>query len=130
MNKKTKRTITGRVVSSKTPKTVVVLIESERMHPLYKKSFKRSKRYLVHDEVGANLGDLVKITQIRPISKNKHFQVQEIIGKNMEAIIVEQLKEKAAEVIAEVMSVELEDQMVGESEKIEKKTKVKKVSKK
>ena len=73
MNKKTKQKIIGRVVSEKTIKTVVVLVEREKMHPMYKKSFRRSKRYLVHNEIVAKLGDLVEIVQVRPISKNKHF---------------------------------------------------------
>ncbi len=98
-----KQIIKGRVVSAKTAKTVVVLVEREKIHPLYKKTFRRSKRYLVHDEMGATLGDLVEIVQIKPMSKNKHFQVQKIVGKNMEAVIVKQLKEEAAEAIAEVM---------------------------
>lgn len=103
VNKNKKQVIIGRVVSVKTAKTVVVLIDRECMHPLYKKTFKRSKRYLVHDEQGATLGNLVEIVQIRPMSKNKHFQVHKIVGKNMEAVIIEELKEKAAEAIAEVM---------------------------
>ncbi|MDO8570076.1 MAG: 30S ribosomal protein S17 [Candidatus Daviesbacteria bacterium] len=103
MNKIIKQILTGRVVSAKTPQTVVVLIEREKIHPLYKKAFKRSKRFLVHDEIGASLGDLVDIVQVKPMSRNKHFQVQKIVGKNMEAVIIEELKEKAAEAIAEVM---------------------------
>ena len=111
MNKKTKQKIIGRVVSEKTIKTVVVLVEREKMHPMYKKSFRRSKRYLVHDEIGAKLGDLVEIVQVRPISKNKHLQIQKIVGKNMEAVVIEELKEKAAEAIAEVMPVEEESRV-------------------
>lgn len=93
----------GRVVSSKTLKTVTVLIERVKTHPLYQKGYKRSKRYLVHDEIGVAEGDMVEICQIKPVSANKHFKILKVIGKDMEAIITEQLKAEAAAVIAEVM---------------------------
>lgn len=99
----------GRVVSAKMPKTVTVLIERTRMHPLYKKSFKRSKKYLVHTEIQTVEGDLVEIVKIRPMSKNKHWQVAKVVGKDIEAIVVEQLKEEAAEAIAEVMPFDTDD---------------------
>lgn len=101
--KKSRQIIRGRVVSAKQPQTVTVLVESTKTHPLYGKTFKRSKKYLVHDGLGVSEGDLVEITQIRPISKNKHFQVVKVVGKDIEAIITEQLKEEAQEAIAEVM---------------------------
>ncbi|MDO8638105.1 MAG: 30S ribosomal protein S17 [Candidatus Daviesbacteria bacterium] len=125
MKKETKQIKKGRVVSVKTLKTVVVLIDSVRMHPLYKKAFKRSKRYLVHDEIGAGLGDLVEIVQVRPMSKNKHFQIQKIVGKNMEAVIIEELKEEAAEAIAEVMPEEKTKELSAVSHQTEEKTDVK-----
>lgn len=105
---KTQQVIKGRVVSAKTPKTAVVLVERRVTHPLYGKTFRRSKRYLVHDEKGVSEGDLVEIIKCSPISKNKHFMIYKVVGKNMEAIIAEQLKEEAAETIAEVMPVEKE----------------------
>lgn len=129
MNKERKQIIKGRVVS-KTPKTVVVLVEREKIHPLYKKTFRRSKRYLVHDELGANLGDLVEIVKVRPVSRNKHFHVQKIIGKNIEAIIVEELKEKAAEAIAQVMPEEKESRVESQESSEENKKAVKEESKK
>lgn len=131
MSKKMKQTIIGRVVAAKTPKTVVVLIERKKMHALYKKAFKRSKKYLVHDNLGAKSGDLVEIVKVRPISKNKHFQVQKIVGKNMEAIIIGQLKEEAAEAIAEVMPEEKTGELSAISPQTEEKIdkKIKKVTK-
>lgn len=101
----------GLVVATKLPKTVTVVVERSKMHPLYHKAFKRSKRYLVHDEIGVKEGDLVNIGQIKPISKNKHFKVLNIVGQDIAAIVSEQLKEEAAEAIAQVMPEEKEEQV-------------------
>lgn len=98
----------GRVVQAVLPQTVTVLIERSKEHPLYHKSIKRSKRYLVHDTKGAKLGALVEIAKVRPISKNKHFEVVRILGQDIEAVVSEQLKEEAKEAIAEVMPEERE----------------------
>lgn len=66
----------GKVVSSKMQKTVVVLVERKFRHPLYKKVINRHKRYKVHNEkLELKEGDLVRIKEIRPISKEKHFIV-------------------------------------------------------
>lgn len=95
--------LSGLVIAAKLPKTVTVLVEHRKTHPLYGKSFKISKRYLVHDEVGVVEGDVVEMVQIRPVSANKHFAVGKVIGRDIETIVTEQLKEEAAEEIAEVM---------------------------
>lgn len=102
--KKETKVMRGRIVSAKTPKTVTVLVERVKVHPFYGKAFARSKRYLTHDEKGASLGDIVEITKVRPISKNKHFQVVRIVDKDIEAMISDQLKQESAEEIAEIMS--------------------------
>lgn len=96
----------GWVSSAKLAKTATVVVEYRKTHPLYGKSFRRSKKFLVHDEVGVKEGDIVEIHQIRPISKYKRFAVVKITGQNIEAIVTEQLKEDAAEEIAEVMPAE------------------------
>ncbi len=107
----------GRVVSVKLAKTATVLIESRKTHRLYNKSFKRSKRYLVHDELGVKEGDLVEIVKIRPMSKLKHWQIIKVVGRDLEAIVNEELKSGVAEAIAEVMPEEKpEDQNIGTSE--------------
>lgn len=73
-----RRIMEGRVVSNKAEKTVTVLIERRVMHPLYKKFFKRSKKYLAHDETNAcNIGDLVVIEECRPLSARKCWTVTE-----------------------------------------------------
>lgn len=99
----------GRVVSVKMAKTAVVLVESRKTHPLYKKSYKSSKRYLVDDQLGVKLGDIVDVQKIRPVSKNKHWKVLKVIGRNIEEIVEEELKETAAEAMAEVMPEEKEE---------------------
>lgn len=95
--------MTGRVVSIKMKNTVTVLVTRTSRHPLYKKTFVRSKKYLADDRVGVKPGDVVEIIKVRPISKNKHWQVMRVIGRNLEEIVSEQLQEKGAEEIAEVM---------------------------
>ncbi|MBI4036950.1 30S ribosomal protein S17 [Candidatus Daviesbacteria bacterium] len=93
----------GLVIAAKSPKTVVVSVERRKVHPLYGKSFIRSKKYLVHDEVGVKAGDVVEIKPCRPISKNKHFAVVKVVGKKIETLIEAELKERAAEEIAEIL---------------------------
>jgi small subunit ribosomal protein S17 len=73
-----RRVMEGRVVSDKADKTVTVLVERRVMHPLYKKYFKRSKKYLAHDESNScGTGDLVVIEECSPISKRKTWTVTE-----------------------------------------------------
>lgn len=100
----------ARVVTAKLSKTVTVLIESEKTHPLYKKTFIRSKKYLVHDPIGVKEGDLVEIVKIAPVSKRKHFQVAKIVGKNLEEVTEAKLKEHAKGVIEEVMPEDKEEE--------------------
>ena len=87
MNKKRKRQIlTGRVISGEMSKTVNVRVTREIAHPVYKKRVKRYKDYLAHVEsVAPKEGDIVRIASVRPISKNKRWQVSEIIR---EAVII------------------------------------------
>lgn len=72
------RTLTGKVISDKMEKTVVVDIVRSMTHPLYHKRIRRTKKYLAHNEKGAKTGDLVKIKETRPISKLKVFEVVEV----------------------------------------------------
>lgn len=99
----------GRVVSDKTAKTVTVLVESRKSHPLYKKTYAWSKKYLVHDEVGAVMGDLVEIKKSRPFSKRKHWMVVKVIGRDIVPMNEEALKVMSQEDIEEVMPEQSED---------------------
>lgn len=134
MANKVSQVFKGRVVASKTAQTATVLLESRKTHPLYKKSYARSKRYLVQDDLGVKMGDLVEITKCKPISKNKHFKIIKVVGTNMEAIITEQLKEEAQAAIAEVLPADVKEpkEIVPpeEIEKPEKEDKKKKIVKK
>lgn len=93
----------GRVVSIKTNNTAAVLVERLDKHPLYKKTYVQSKKYLADVGVKAALGDVVEIVKVRPISKNKHWRITKVIGKNLVAINESKLKTEAEKVIAEVM---------------------------
>jgi len=77
-----KKTFTGIVVSDKMDKTIVVKVETKRLHPLYKKYVTQSKKYKAHDEKNeANTGDTVKIIECRPVSKDKCWNMTEIVEK-------------------------------------------------
>jgi small subunit ribosomal protein S17 len=78
----TRKTRTGRVVSDKMQKTVVVEIERRVPHPVYGKMVTRTKRVKAHDEENtAKTGDMVRIAETRPLSKDKRWRVIEIVGR-------------------------------------------------
>lgn len=75
-----KREFVGTVVSDKMQKTIIVKIMRLTKHPKYKRIIKRYNKFKVHDEKGiAKIGDVVRIQQTRPISKEKHFRLLEVI---------------------------------------------------
>ena len=77
-----RKTRTGIVTSNKMDKSVVVKIERKVAHPLYKKYFKKTAKLMAHDEKNTcGIGDLVKIMETRPFSKNKNWRVVEILEK-------------------------------------------------
>lgn len=69
----------GVVVSVKMNKTVVVEVKQRKKHPLYKKVLIRSKKIKVHDDLETKLGQLVKIEETKPYSKEVHFKITEVI---------------------------------------------------
>jgi len=74
---------TGKVVSNKMEKTVVVAITRIFQHPVYKKTVKKVSKFKAHDEVNqCKVGDEVKITETRPMSKDKRWLVLEILDKS------------------------------------------------
>ena len=74
--------LVGRVVSDANDKTITVLVETYRNHPLYKKRVKYSKKYRAHDEENiAKIGDTVKIVQTRPLSKTKRYELVSVLEK-------------------------------------------------
>ena len=78
------RSMVGTVTSAKMEKTAVVTIERRWRHPLYKKIVRRSKKYLVHDELGVAIGEKVRIEESRPLSKHKRWKIVERIGDKKE----------------------------------------------
>lgn len=75
----TARTLSGRVVSNKMDKTIVVMIERKVKHPLYGKIIKRSTKVHAHDENNeCNIGDTVTVVESRPLSKTKSFSLVSI----------------------------------------------------
>lgn len=80
------RTITGRVVSNKMQKTIVVLIERKVAHPKYGKYVTRRSKRFAHDEEGiCQEGDLVSIKESRPLSKNKSWVLVKVLEKAAQA---------------------------------------------
>ena len=69
----------GTVLSDKMQKTIVVKVEMKTKHPLYKKIITRSKKIKARNDLGAKVGQTVKITETRPIAKNVNFKVTEVI---------------------------------------------------
>ena len=77
-----RKTRTGKVVSNKMQKTIVVAVEDHVRHPLYGKIVKRTYKLKAHDENNdCNIGDTVKVMETRPLSKDKRWRVVEILEK-------------------------------------------------
>ena len=73
---------TGTVVSDKMDKSVVVRVERQFMHPLYKKVVRKHKKFMAHDETNdCHIGDVVEIRECRPLSKNKCWEVIRVIER-------------------------------------------------
>ncbi len=74
------KTFTGTVSSSTADKTIIVKIERRKTHPLYRKQYKETVKFMAHDEKNeAMVGDKVSIIECRPISKNKHFKLEKVL---------------------------------------------------
>lgn len=72
--------LVGKVVSAKNDKTITVLVETYKSHPLYGKRVKSSKKYTAHDEANtAKVGDTVKIRSTRPLSKTKRYELVSVL---------------------------------------------------
>ncbi len=77
-----RKTRTGRVVSDKMDKTIVVAVEDNVKHPLYNKIVKRTYKLKAHDEENScQVGDVVKVMETRPLSKDKRWRLVEVISK-------------------------------------------------
>ena len=77
-----RKTRTGKVVSNKMQKTIVVAVEDHVKHPLYNKIVKKTYKLKAHDENNeCNIGDTVKVMETRPLSKNKRWRFVELISR-------------------------------------------------
>ena len=89
-----RKTLVGTVTSDKMDKTVVVSVEKVSRHPLYGKTVKSHKKYKAHNENNeAKMGDVVRICECRPISKDKSFFVQEILQRG---VVVDEIVDRIA----------------------------------
>ena len=86
MERNQRKVYQGRVVSDKMDKTITVVIETKRNHPVYGKRINYSKKLKAHDEnISAKTGDIVRVMETRPLSKDKRFRLVEIVE---EAVII------------------------------------------
>ena len=100
MADKNQKTRTGRVVSDKMEKTVVIAVQRTTTHPLYKKLIRRSTKFLAHDEQSqAHVGDLVRIAESRPISKRKNWRLIEVLERKQQASPVSEIAQSGVDVI-------------------------------
>ena len=82
MERNLRKTRTGKVVSNKMDKTIVVAVENHVRHPLYNKIVKRTYKLKAHDENNeCNIGDTVKVMETRPLSKDKRWRLVEVMEK-------------------------------------------------
>lgn len=82
VERKIRKQRTGVVVSNKMDKTISVAVERRLQHPIYGKFVKKTKKFMAHDENNdCNIGDLVRIMETRPLSKNKRWRLVEIIER-------------------------------------------------
>jgi small subunit ribosomal protein S17 len=73
----------GKVIGTKMAKTAVVSVERIVIHPLYKKRFKRDRKYQVHDELGVKINDMVRFTASKPYSRTKKWKVLEVVDSKV-----------------------------------------------
>jgi small subunit ribosomal protein S17 len=94
-----RRRLTGVVTKTKLTKTVTVRVDRSYRHPLYGKVIRTSKKYLVHDELGCQLGDKIQMVESRPLSKKKRWVVETILHRATEA----EVAANASDVVEEPM---------------------------
>ncbi len=82
VERKIRKTRVGVVVSNKMTKTISVAVERRLQHPIYGKFVKKTNKFMAHDENNdCNIGDIVRIMETRPLSKNKRWRLVEIIER-------------------------------------------------
>lgn len=82
------RTKSGIVISDTNDRTIVVKVDRYEIHPIYKKRYRVSKKFHAHDEKNeAKIGDIVEISECRPLSKLKCWKLEKIVAKSAQAIV-------------------------------------------
>lgn len=77
-----KRILQGKVVSNKADKTIIIKVERQVAHPIYKKYYKKTNKFMAHDENNdCNQGDTVRVRECRPLSKRKSWELVEIVNR-------------------------------------------------
>jgi small subunit ribosomal protein S17 len=105
-----RRRLTGRVVSDKMDKTVVVAIDISKPHPIYKKVVRKTKKIYAHDETNAiPVGTVVRVVESRPISKTKRWVVENVV-QEIGNRVVEPVAEEAQDEIEEIEETVLGDE--------------------
>jgi small subunit ribosomal protein S17 len=106
----------GTVVSNKMDKTIVVAVESLKKHRIYKRTYRRTKRFYAHDEENTSqVGDLVRIEETRPLSKMKRWRLVEILKTGSGIVPVEEVLAEADPDLTSTTSDEAEEE-AGEAE--------------
>lgn len=114
-----RRRLIGVVTKAKTAKTVTVEVGRDFRHPLYEKVLRHTEKYLAHDEHGCQPGDEVLIVESRPISKRKHWVVQEIVHKLTEAEVIAEQQEIVDETESVLGSTSEEEQEEAPEQEVE-----------
>jgi len=110
-----RRRLVGRVVSDRMEKTVVVSIERRKMHRVYKKVVRSTRKVMAHDESNAiSIGSTVRIVESKPLSKHKRWVVEEVIEEPQS--IVPSVDEVDADLVEQVVEAEPEAEDEGEAE--------------
>ncbi len=87
-----RQTKVGRVTSDKMQKTIVVAVESLKQHPIYKRTYRFTTKFKAHDETNdARIGDIVRIEETRPLSKDKRWRLVEIMQRAAQVTPVDQV---------------------------------------
>lgn len=97
-----RRRLTGEVTKTKSAKTVTVRVDRSYRHRLYGKVIRASKNYLVHDEIGCQPGDRVRMVESRPISKRKRWVVEAILRRASEVEVAVSTQEQEEELLLEI----------------------------
>src|SRR5438874_13706225 len=100
MAEKNRKVRVGRVVSDKMDKTVVVAVQTTKIHPLYKKRMRRTTKFMAHDEKDAGrIGDLARIMESRPFSKQKTWRLIEVLESKQQVVAVADIAEAGVDVL-------------------------------